>query len=197
MTNNRKDYLDKTWQHDLDWARKTLIDKGAVAQMIVVHTQANNRAIVVSIRPGVTKDEACAFARHVCVAYNADAVTVMGEAWMLRGKDGKPADTTAPPSESPDRIEVLAVSMSSRDDTGAISHRASYRPIERGADDKPAGLGAEVKWEGVQYVGRFAEILPERKPTFTEQRIARKQLDAARDALRFAASIHQPSATVH
>ena len=197
MANNREAYLDEMWAHDLEWSRKALIDKGEVVQMIVVHTRTNNSAIVVSIRPGVTKDEACRFARHVCVAYNADAVTVMGEAWMLRAKDGKPVDLTVSPSESPDRIEVLAVSMSSRDDTGVISHRASYRPIERGADDKPTGVGAEVKWEGVEYVGRFAEILPARKPTFTEQRIARKQLDAARDALRFAASIHQPSATVH
>jgi len=189
---DRKRYLDKTWEHDLDWVRKALIEKGEVRQMIVIHTPAIG--IVISIHASMTKDATCAFARDVCVAYDADAVTTMGEAWMLRAKGAEPVDTSVLPSQSPDRIEVLAVSMSIRDDTGAISHRASYRPIERGADGKPTGLGAEIGYTGVEYVGRFAEILPASKPTFTERRIARKRIDAARDRLAF---VHQPSATVH
>jgi hypothetical protein len=172
------EYLDAIWEHDVEWAQITLLETGSVRQMVIVHIAGS---LIVVFSPGAqTRRDFLEFIRALCIAYEAFAVSVFSEAWMLRAAPG--VDMTVDPSKSPNRIEVLAVHMSGRaDPAGAIEHRASYRPIVRDGDGKLIGLSAAVKFpEGGEHAGAFTSLLPTRRPTYAERRRAKLTIARAR-----------------
>jgi hypothetical protein len=174
MTPEREADLAAMWEHDLKWSEQRLIETGEIAMMAIVCASDGNVVIEPHGLGLSDREEILAAFRCVCVANAAFSITVMSEAWMRMGpaiSDG------VMPSKAPDRIEVLSMVNTYRDDeTGEIGHRVSTRPIRRGADDQVIGLGPDAMPDGIAAGGPMAELLPLRKPTFTDQRKAREVL---------------------
>jgi hypothetical protein len=174
MTPQREAYLANLWKHDLEWSEQRIIETGEIAMMAIVCTPGGNAVIEPRGLGLLDREVVLAAFRCFCVANAAFSITVMSEAWMRIGlqiSDG------VMPSKSPDRIEMLTLVNTYRDDeTGKIAHRISTRPILRGAGGYVIGLGPDTIPAGVTAAGDMAELLPLRTPTFTDVRKAREAL---------------------
>jgi hypothetical protein len=112
-------------------------------------------------------------ARHVAVAHDATAVVMVLEAWARRAVPGLPFDPTVPPSQAPDRQEVVALIGEA-----AGVQQVRFLPLQRGALGTFAGFGPAQTLTGDRAEGRFAGILPAHPPTPAERARARAFLQA-------------------
>jgi hypothetical protein len=186
MTPERQAYIDAYWSKDIEWAGERLIKHGSVGMMVVVHTPANN-VVVYPDASNISKQEFYDFVRIIAVAHEAFAVAIISEAWMLEGAAALAAKQGRGPmpTESQNRVEVLSTAMTYRDDeSGQLGHRLSIRPIARDTNGKPIGLLTEIDDGGGKgLVGEFWNLIPPRKPTSREQRVAKQLLARSRSGL--------------
>jgi hypothetical protein len=107
------------------------------------------------------KDRFAKIGRLLALGYRADAIAIISESWIVVPKRrGMPLDMSVPPSQSPDREEVVAIMAEG-------NHRASQRLlfIQRDSFGSFSGFGASLLPEVDHVEGRFAGLMPPKAPT--------------------------------
>jgi hypothetical protein len=122
------------------------------------------------VRP---KDTFANTARLICLAYGVTAAVIVWEAWMKTARPGETLDTTEPPSEALDRQEVVVL-------TGEAigQQKQKLLPVIRTDAGGFFGFGEHDGPKFDNYKGRFAQIIPPKKPTRENQELAKTMLAA-------------------
>ena len=107
------------------------------------------------------KEKLAQVARLVAIAYKASAIAMISEAWVTIPKlRGQKPDLTTPPSESPDREEVVVLMAEAR---GASKQRFLF--IQRDSAGRFTGFGTSLLPDIDKAEGRFSGLMPLRAPT--------------------------------
>jgi hypothetical protein len=114
------------------------------------------------------KDNFADTARLICVAHDATAAVMILESWMILAKPGEILDTTERPSEAIDRREVVLLTGETRS-----GFKQKILPIIRTDVGGFFGFGEFDGPSADNYEGRFAGILPPKRPTKEMQNKAR------------------------
>jgi len=111
--------------------------------------------------------------RLICAAYGATSAVMILESWVTMAKPGEPLDIATPPSEAFDRQEFVVVMGES---AGRKTQR--FLPILRTDAGGFFGFGEfdASKFDGIE--GRFAGMLPPKKPTLETRMMAQTILEA-------------------
>lgn len=119
------------------------------------------------------KDNFADISRLICVAHDATAAVLILESWMKLATPGESLDTTEAPSEAIDRKEIVLLTGETR-----TSVRQKILPIIRTGVGGFFGFGEHDGLTPDSYQGRFAQILPPKRPTKEMQTKARMVLAA-------------------
>ena len=120
------------------------------------------------------KDRFAEMAKSLAVAYDAQAIVMVVEAWArMASADGK-LDTVTPPSQSPDRMEVVALILEDASRTGN-----DMLPIIRDERGNFVGFGDSQVPKFTSATGRFAGLMPKHRPDASEMAKAKALLHAA------------------
>ncbi len=119
------------------------------------------------------KDNFANTARLICVGYEVTAAVLVLEAWMKMAKPGETLDMTEPPSEAFDRQEVVVL-------TGeTVEHgKQKLLPIIRTDAGGFFGFGEPNGPKLDNFEGRFAQMLPPKRPSAEAREMARAMLAA-------------------
>lgn len=174
-----KQRLVDAFMKDREFAATAIRSVGTVRITFVIRTHDGELEIFSPV--GVKRDEAYKMLRLFAVALDAEAVTVMSEAWALFN-DQRPGDSPEDhlvvlPRDSERRIEVVTVMLATADEG-----RMSVREIKRDATGKITGLGPErgprhtvsIKDMG----GEIAHVVPRERPSVADRATARLFLEA-------------------
>jgi hypothetical protein len=114
------------------------------------------------------KDKFADAARMLAVGYRADAVCMILESWAVFAKTPGQDITNCPPSQSPDRVELVAIS-------GEIKGLSAqqFLMIERDVAGVFSGFSNPMLPKFDELQGRFTGILPPREPNDNEAQMAR------------------------
>jgi hypothetical protein len=142
----------------------------------LIHFVPNN------LKDARAKDNFANMARLICVGYEATAAVLVLEAWIKIAKPGETLDMTEPPSEAFDRREVVVL-------TGETVEHGEQKllPIIRSDAGGFFGFGEHDGPKLDKFKGRFAQMLPPKRPTAEARELARAMLAAmgiSKDALR-------------
>lgn len=114
------------------------------------------------------KDKFADAARMLAVGYRADAVCMILESWAVFAKTPEQDIMNCPPSQSPDRVELVAIS-------GEIKGLSAqqFLMIERDVAGVFSGFSNPMLPKFDELQGRFAGILPPREPKDNDAQMAR------------------------
>lgn len=120
-----------------------------------------------SLKDERAKDNFANTPRLICVGYEVTAAVLVLEAWMKMAKPGEELDMTEPPSEAFDRREVVVL-------TGETARHGEQRllPIIRTDAGGFFGFGEHDGPKLDNYEGRFAQLLPPKRPGPEERELA-------------------------
>jgi hypothetical protein len=171
---------------DLEYAKRCITKEGHLMPLFVVHAAHRVTPIGVGGMNNYDDKEKRGhreMARLICIADNGFAVAFIGEAWIASSKPGEP-DPEYPevmPSQREDRQEVVIAQIIWRnDDTGERLTAVAQAEVVRNAKGKCTGVKDEKTSDPQSFImGSFAEVLPEREPTFEERDAAQQILKAA------------------
>lgn len=117
------------------------------------------------------KDRFAETARLLAVAHAATALVMVVEAWVrLASPEGK-LDTETPPSQAPDRREMVVLML---EDVTRCGNR--FLPIHRDAGGGFVEFGHHPMPEFTTAEGRFAGLMPKHLPTAAEVAAAKATL---------------------
>lgn len=178
----------KQLRFDIAFAEKTLLKRGHLGVMFVVHTKDKKHIIAT---PWQDDDEKAAYlemVRAYCIAHDAEALSYIGEAWA-RYMEQAPNETAAEfdsrvhavrPRDAEDRREVVMVIILFRDDAGQRQMMSESREIERRANGKPSGLKMMRSNNGWDVLhGPIVDAFPEWPPTAADRFVAQLFLDSS------------------
>jgi hypothetical protein len=126
-----------------------------------------------SLKDVRAKDNFADTARLICLAYGVTAAVIVLEAWMKTAKPGETLDMTEPPSEAFDRQEVVVI-------TGEAIGQQKQKLLPIIPTDAGGffGFGENDGPKFDNYQGRFAQIIPPKKPTSESRERAKTMLAA-------------------
>lgn len=177
------------WQawmnYDMDYAVWCLVSQGEFRPLFVMHTSDGEMMLFpASWKNQQSKENIQTLVRLVCVAYDVVAVGLSIEGWMRKvfrqsGESTLAHRTRAnaiAPAEAEDRVEVLIVTMTYRDDAGECRSLGQIAEILRDAEGQPTGVKRDLTEKpGVE--GRLVDLLPERSASPQIQLAARQLLE--------------------
>jgi len=109
--------------------------------------------------------------RLMAVGYKASAVAMISESWIVAQKRrGQAPDLSIPPSQSPDREEVVAIMAESREGSAQ-----RFLFIQRDSFGKFTGFGTSLLPQIQEVQGRYAGLMPPSEPS-DEMALAAKNL---------------------
>jgi hypothetical protein len=126
-----------------------------------------------SLKDVRAKDNFANTARLICIGYEVTAAVLVLEAWIKVARPGEPLDLTEPPSEAFDRREVVVLA-------GETVKRSAQRllPIIRTDAGGFFGLGEHEGPQLDKFEGRFAHLIPPKRPNAEGKKMARALLAA-------------------
>jgi hypothetical protein len=128
--------------------------------MFVLHTSRGDTVPFSAAWSNDEQKQGChELVRLFCLALDVVALGHMSEAWLVIGAD---ASNGVRPSQSPDRLECLVVSMQARTADGKPWRRVDVREIQRtgGRSGRPKSLRPIPEivptdaWEGIDLLAR-------------------------------------------
>jgi len=172
----------KQLRFDMAFAEKTLIARGELTAMFVVHAKDAQHVLVTPWADDEEKRQFRDLVRLWCIAHDAHALTFISEVW-LRRMMRHPRETEAEfearrdavqPRDAEDRLEAVLVCICWRDDAGERQALFETREITRRDNGKPDGLAPIPSTRGDCDVfgGAMIEVLPTRAPSALEQAAA-------------------------
>jgi len=176
MKRNRREHdpgrLETLAAQAQDYALHMMRTTGSVPPTVIADT---NDGYVFCMPTGLTddaaKDRFAEVARLFAVAHEANALVMIAEAWARLPDASGHLDTETPPSESPDRKEVVVLMLEdhSRNATCML-------PILRGESGAFTAFGDSGPMHFGESVGRFAGLMPRNKPSRREAAQAKATL---------------------
>jgi hypothetical protein len=159
--------------YDADFAEKTLIERGEVLPMFVIHAAGALYILNASFESDAAKQRAYSIVQVMAIAHAADAVSMIAEAWVRsvpqrHGEseaEWRKRGTDVMPSQAEDRIEVVSVVLGYRGKTSDRHTLHSLREIIRGDDGKPTGLKPDDTQERGKPGGIMADLVPRVPPS--------------------------------
>jgi hypothetical protein len=126
-----------------------------------------------SLKDERTKDNFANTARLICIGYEVTAAVLVLEAWIKTAKLDETLDMTEPPSEAFDRVEAVVLSGET------FEHdRQMLLPIIRTDAGGFFGFGEHDGPQFDHFQGRFAQMLPPKRPSAENRELARAMLEA-------------------
>ena len=126
-----------------------------------------------SLEDGAEKDKFANAGRLLAVGYKATAVAMVLESWATFAKRPGQALPQVPPSQSPDREEVVVIIAEAR---GAKAQQFLF--IQRDSGGKFAGFGTSLVPQFEEMEGRFAQMMPPKEPSDKDAQMAKMLLTA-------------------
>jgi hypothetical protein len=111
--------------------------------------------------------------RLVCIAFDVTAAVLVLESWMKTAKPDEPLDASEPPSEALDRQEVVALLGEALG-----QQQQQFLPIIRSDNGKFFGFGEYSGPKPDNFEGRFAQVMPPKKPDAQARMLAGATLQA-------------------
>jgi hypothetical protein len=173
----------KQLHFDFEYAKRCIIQDNAVMPLFVAHT--DDMAIPISFAGSVdygdeTKRKHQSMARLICIAYAANALAYIGEAWIAPAMPDEPEPQypRVLPRDREDKREVILAHMSWRDpNTEERFSCLAQGEIVRNEKGRCIRVdNEEYSKQTTLVAGNFSEILPEEKPTEEERKAARQML---------------------
>ena len=154
------------------YTKQAMVNAGKVAPTIFYKSiDGVGMCVGDAITDEKSKENFAMMARLTCVAHGATAAVFVGEGWSKVAKKNEVLDLSKPPSQYPDRREVLMVTGETR-----YENCQKLLPIHRSDSGKFMGFG-EPHHVGTEKVkGRFAQFLPQNFPDLETQRKAKEML---------------------
>jgi hypothetical protein len=172
--NARTESLDDLLSHAERYAEFSLRYHGSVPSTLLLLGPSGPGIYVPRHLDGdQAKDQFAATARQLALAHEATAVVTVLEAWAAHAAPGVPFGPTLPPSQAPNRQEVVALIGEA-----AGVQKAMFLPIQRHAAGGFSGFGPACVPACDHAEGRFAQILPAHPPTPAEKAQAQAKLHA-------------------
>jgi len=157
---------------DCEHAAKMLVERQQFPTMFVLRCH-NGTMIPIGGIAHLDRPTAYRMLRILAIAHDAASVTMMSEAWMLKGTPEQLKG--AKPSESERRIEILCVMVVTRE-----AVLSSAREILRDSRGTITGLGDAIRiWDRGAAGGDLTRILTPERPSPAVQAAALDMLKAA------------------
>jgi len=112
-------------------------------------------------------------ARLVCIAFDVTAAVLVLESWMKMAKPDEAFDASEPPSEALDRQEVVLL----LGEAGG-QQKQKFLPIIRSDNGTFFGFGEFSGLKLDNFEGRFAQVMPPKKPDAQAKMLAGAVLQA-------------------
>ena len=147
-----------------DYALHMMRTSGSVPPTVIADTDDGYVfCMPTSLTDDAAKDRFAEIARLFAVAHCARSLVMVVEAWAKLPDASGHLDTETPPSESPDRREIVALML--EDHTRCAS---SLLPILRDDGGVFTDFGDPGPLQFGESAGRFAGLMPQNKPSARE-----------------------------
>ena len=175
---------NRQMRFDIEFAKRMLLDTGAVRPMFILHLPDAIKVIQTHWTSTEEKRTTQKLMALMAAADGAEAVVFIAEAWW-RAVPQRPGETEAehkarveavPPSEAEDRIEVVMIASSFRVD-GHKQSKAVALEIIRGASGRPRTL-REISEPGASVSGAVADLLTDEPLTEELRGVAQRAFDS-------------------
>ena len=171
---DRSDDLDALLRHAMGYAKHMMATAGRVPPTLMAETPEGFLMFVPkSLQDVAEKDKFANAGRLLAVAYKATAVAMVLETWATSAKRPGPDLPQVPPSQAPDREEVVVIMAEAR---GAKAQQ--FLCIQRDSGGKFTGFGTSPEPQFEKMEGRFAQMMPQKKPTDKDAQMAKMLLTA-------------------
>ncbi|MGB6220250.1 hypothetical protein [Haloferula sp.] len=155
-----------------DYARHMMRTSGSVPPTVIADTDEGYVFCMPSnLADEAAKDNFAEVAKKLTVAWNAQALVIVVEAWVKFARPDGKLDMDIPPSQSVDRKEVVALMLEDRSRSAT-----SLAPIIRDDSEMFASLNAPPPLEFNETGGRFAGLMPRHQPSASDAASAKADL---------------------
>ena len=168
--------LEQLAQQATDYALHMMRTTGSVPPTVIADTDEGYIfCMPTSLTDEAAKDRFADVARLFAIAYNASAIVMIVEAWAKMPDKNGHLDANIPPSQSPDRKEIVALMLEDR------AHSATrLLPIIRDARGNFNELGDAGPIRFGESEGRFSGLMKGTAPTAVQSAAAKATLQKLR-----------------
>jgi hypothetical protein len=157
-----------------DYALHMMRTTGSVPPTVIADTKDGFIFCMPTGMPDeAAKDQFADVARLLAVAHAARAIVMVVEAWVRLAKPGGHLDTQTPPSQSPDRQEMVALILEDHSRSGTC-----LLPIMRDDFGKFVEFGDNTAPNFTSTTGRFSGLMPKQTHSAQEVTAAMATLNA-------------------
>jgi hypothetical protein len=157
-----------------DYALHMMRTTGAVPPTVIADTDDGYVfCMPTSLTDDAAKDRFAEVARLFAIAHQANALVLIVEAWAKLPDATGHLDTTTPPSQSPDRKEVVALMLEDHSRCAT-----SLVPITRDESGKFSSFGSVAPLDFGESAGRFSNLMPRNQPTSSDAAKAKAALQS-------------------
>jgi hypothetical protein len=157
-----------------DYALHMMRTTGSVPPTVIADTDEGYIFCMPSeLTDDSAKDRFAEVARLFAIAHSARSLVMVVEAWTKLPDARGHLDTETPPSQAPDRKEVVVLMLEDHSRNATV-----MLPILRNADGAFTDFGDPGPMQFGESVGRFSGLMPRNKPSVREAAQARATLMA-------------------
>jgi hypothetical protein len=155
-----------------DYAHHMMTTTGSVPPTVIVDTEEGFVFCMPSaLADDAAKDRFAEVAKLFAIAYRAQALVMIVEAWVRLPDSRGHLDPSIRPSEAADRKEVVALML----EDGSIS-ATRLIPILRDGNEVFTDLGSDTPLQTGEAEGRFSKLMPRHKPSADDCAKAKRTL---------------------
>jgi hypothetical protein len=173
--NNRQpdpERLEALAKQAKDYALHMMRTTGSVPPTVIADTEEGFVFCMPSaLADDAAKDRFAEAAKLFAVAYRAQALVMIVEAWVRLPDSRGHLDPTIRPSEAADRKEVVALML----EDGSVS-ATRLIPILRDSNEAFTDFGADTQLHTGEAEGRFSKLMPRHKPSADDCAKAKRTL---------------------
>jgi hypothetical protein len=173
--NNRQpdpERLEALAKQAKDYALHMMKTTGSVPPTVIADTEEGFVFCMPSaLADDAAKDRFAEAAKLFAVAYRAQALVMIVEAWVRLPDSRGHLDPTIRPSEAADRKEVVALML----EDGSVS-ATRLIPILRDSNEAFTDFGADTPLQTGEAEGRFSKLMPRHKPSAEDCAKAKRTL---------------------
>jgi hypothetical protein len=157
-----------------DYALHMMRTTGSVPPTVIADTDEGYIFCMPSeLTDDAAKDRFAEVARLFAIAHSARSLVMVVEAWVRLPDARGHLDTETPPSQAPDRKEVVVLMLEDHSRNATV-----MLPILRNADGAFTDFGDPGPMQFGESVGRFSGLMPRNKPSVRDAAQARSTLMA-------------------
>ncbi|MCX6874582.1 MAG: hypothetical protein NTW21_12370 [Verrucomicrobia bacterium] len=173
-TPNDSTRLEALARQAKDYALHMMRTTGSVPPTVIADTKDGFIFCVPAGMPDdAAKDRFAEVARLLAVAHCAHAIVMVLEAWVRMARPGGHLDTDPPPSQAPDRQEMVVLML--EEQTRCAN---SFLPIIRDVFGAFVEFGENPVPHFTSTAGRFSGLMPKRPQSAQEVTLAKATLHA-------------------